>query len=313
MERTVALKREGWLLKRNPSGPIKLWKRRYFVLDGTVLKYFEKQSSLSRKDCKGYIQLQKYALHATASVARRLGKPNAFELAWDNDLHDLSQLLLAIPAAQLGAAAGSEGGHIECKGWAAVEYDPGETSLLDKMGNKEIKRHWCILLTGKASGPSESQKTLDTSPDEQPQPEDTDETVVNQDNEVSDQETALHGFFGRRYLVMYSTPDAGRADKVMRLVDGVYSTRKPKQARQGYPLKRTLRIDSCDRDARKAVVAWSGDDVRRIQKVSPHAIETCDVNTLIPCVALPLYFWSGARCTRWRGRVEKLECQFATV
>ena len=41
MMEVSSIKKTGWLVKRNPQGPIKLWKRRYFKQEGTRLRYFE--------------------------------------------------------------------------------------------------------------------------------------------------------------------------------------------------------------------------------------------------------------------------------
>lgn len=135
------VKKTGWLMKRNPravAGKFK-WKRRYFILEGARLRYFENASSTA---ASGHINLEHYDVHAAKSVSKRLGKNHAFELCWVGDSADASTRLMSCPASKLALMSG---GIIEASG------------MLQKEGkrNNSFQSRWFVLVSGKEDAPDD--------------------------------------------------------------------------------------------------------------------------------------------------------------
>jgi hypothetical protein len=129
------VKKAGWLMKRNPravAGKFK-WKRRYFVLDGARLRYFENAASTA---ASGHINLERYDLHAAKSLSKRLGKNHAFELNWVGDSADASTRLKSCPASKLAMMSG---GAVEAAGMLQSE---GKR-------NNSFQSRWFVLVRGK--------------------------------------------------------------------------------------------------------------------------------------------------------------------
>ena len=135
------VKKTGWLMKRNVravAGKFK-WKRRYFILEGARLRYFENASST---DASGHINLEHYDVHAAKSVSKRLGKNHAFELCWVGDSADASTRLMSCPASKLAMMSG---GKVEASG------------MLQKEGNRNnsFQSRWFVLVSGKEDAPDD--------------------------------------------------------------------------------------------------------------------------------------------------------------
>lgn len=133
------VKKTGWLMKRNPravAGKFK-WKRRYFILEGARLRYFENAASTA---ASGHINLEHYDVHAAKSVSKRLGRNHSFELCWVGDSADASTRLMSCPASKLEMMSG---GTVEASG------------MLQKEGkrNNSFQPRWFVLVSAKEDAP----------------------------------------------------------------------------------------------------------------------------------------------------------------
>jgi hypothetical protein len=69
---------EGWLQKMNAGIVVDTWNRRYFVLQETELRYYDKETDT---DAKVVLSLQSLRLDTAPEVSAKTGKPHSFTLA----------------------------------------------------------------------------------------------------------------------------------------------------------------------------------------------------------------------------------------